>query len=547
MKLRIYFLLFLLGILMASCVSLFQHAPGYMDADYYYAGGLSLARQEGFVEPFLWNYLDDPTGLPHPSHAYWMPLASILAAAGMALVGNFEFSSARLAFILIAGWVPVFTAGLSYSLTRQPRNSLISGLLAVCAVFYLSYLPTTDTFGIYMLLGAAWFIVAGGLFDPQRSSVRLPGSPWRWLLLGSLSAGMHLARADGLFWLLLSLLAVAFFGVKESRAMGAAARKRNWLRAASPAGLVICGYLLFMGPWMLRNYRVFGALLSPGGGHALWVTSYDQLYAYPASLLSAHNWLQSGLQTILAARLQALGQNLQTALVVQGEIFLLPLVLWAAWKLRNDWRVRLAGIAWGITLFVMTFVFPYQGWRGGFFHSGAALQPMIWALAPIGLDELIAWGRRQRGWQPNQASRVFQMGLLVLAVFMTLLVVPARVIGDGDSQAGWNESAYRYAQIDLALGDLGAGKNAVVMVNNPPGYFIASGRGAIPVPDGDVATLQAVAQRYQAGYLLVEANHTHFLNSLYQEPADFPGFDYLTTVEDTHIFAVRKSLSMDED
>jgi hypothetical protein len=132
-------------------------------------------------------------------------------------------------------------------------------------------------------------------------------------------------------------------------------------------------------------------------------------------------------------------------------------------------------------------------------------------------------------------------------VFMTLLVVPARVIGDGDSQAGWNESAYRYAQIDLALGDLGAGKNAVVMVNNPPGYFIASGRGAIPVPDGGVATLQAVAQRYQAGYLLVEANHTHFLNSLYQEPADFPGFDYLTTVEDTHIFAVRKSLSMDED
>jgi hypothetical protein len=547
MKLRIYFLLFLLGILVASCVSFFQQAPGYMDADYYYAGGLSLARHDGFVEPFLWNYLDNPAGLPHPSHAYWMPLASILAAAGMALVGNFEFSAARLAFILIAGWIPVFTAGLSSSLTRRPRNALISGLLAVCTVFYLSYLPTTDTFGIYMLLGAAWFIVAGGLFDPRQPSSGLPGSPWRWLLLGFLSAGMHLSRADGIFWLLLSLLAVAFLGLKESRAIGAAEPKRSWLRVASPVGLVVCGYLLVMGPWMLRNYRVFGALLSPGGARALWVTSYDQLYAYPASLLSAHNWWQAGLETILAARLHAFWQNLQTALVVQGEIFLLPLVLWAAWKLRNDWRVRLAGIAWGITLFVMTFVFPYQGWRGGFFHSGAALQPMIWALTPIGLDELIAWGRQRRDWKPKQASLVFQMGLLALAVLMSLLVVPVRVIGDGGSQDGWNESAYRYAQIDLTLDELGAAKNAVVMVNNPPGYFIASGRSAIPVPDGDVATLQAVAQRYQAGYLLVEANHTRFLDSLYQEPADFPGFDYLTTVEETHIFAVRKSLSMDED
>lgn len=547
MKLRIYFLLFLLGILVASCVSLFQRAPGYMDADYYYAGGISLARQDGFVERFLWNYLDDPSGLPHPSHAYWMPLASILAAAGMALAGNFEFSSARLAFILIAGWVPVFTAGLSFSITRQPRNSLISGLLAVCAVFYLSYLPTTDTFGVYMLLGAAWFIVAGGLFDPDQASGRLSGSPGRWMLLGSLSAGMHLARADGIFWLLLSLLAVAFFWMKEARPMGAAALTRNWLRAVSPVGLVVCGYLLFMGPWMLRNYRVFGALLSPGGGHALWVTSYDQLYAYPASSLSAHNWWQTGFETILMARLQALWQNLQTTLVVQGEIFLLPLVLWAAWKLRNDWRVRLAGIAWGITLFVMTFVFPYQGWRGGFFHSGAALQPLIWALAPIGLDELIAWGRQNRGWRPRPASRVFQSGLLALAVLMTLLIVPARVIGDGEGQAGWNESANRYARIDLKLEELGAGKNVVVMVNNPPGYFIASGRGAIPVPDGDIATLQAVAQRYRAGYLLVEANHTRFLDPLYREPADFPGFDYLTTVEYTHIFAVCKSLSMDED
>ena len=52
-----------------------QPAPGYMDAEYYYAGGLQLAAGRGFTQPFLWNYLDQPEGLPHPAFTYWMPAA----------------------------------------------------------------------------------------------------------------------------------------------------------------------------------------------------------------------------------------------------------------------------------------------------------------------------------------------------------------------------------------------------------------------------------------------------------------------------------------
>ena len=62
-------------------VSIFQDAPGYMDADYYYAIGLRLNRGYGFSEPFLWNYLDNPNGIPHPSNTYWMPLPSVLASS----------------------------------------------------------------------------------------------------------------------------------------------------------------------------------------------------------------------------------------------------------------------------------------------------------------------------------------------------------------------------------------------------------------------------------------------------------------------------------
>jgi hypothetical protein len=58
-----------LGLIAALFVAAFQSAPGYMDADYYYAGGRTLATGHGFTEMVLWNYLDNPAGLPHPSNA----------------------------------------------------------------------------------------------------------------------------------------------------------------------------------------------------------------------------------------------------------------------------------------------------------------------------------------------------------------------------------------------------------------------------------------------------------------------------------------------
>src|SRR4030066_270841 len=99
---RIRILLFAAGLAAVSLVVIFQNAPGYMDADYYYAGGIRLAEGKGFTEEFLWNYLDNPLGLPHPSHAYWMPLASLIAALGMKVAGSTSFWAARLVLIFIA-------------------------------------------------------------------------------------------------------------------------------------------------------------------------------------------------------------------------------------------------------------------------------------------------------------------------------------------------------------------------------------------------------------------------------------------------------------
>ena len=131
MNWRHYALLFAVGLIVPLAVSSFQSLPGYMDADYYFAGGIQLAEGRGFTEPYLWNYLDDPAGLPHPSHTYWMPLASIVSALGMWIVGQSTYAAGRLPFILLSGCVPVMTAALAYQVSRQTRLAIVSGLLSI--------------------------------------------------------------------------------------------------------------------------------------------------------------------------------------------------------------------------------------------------------------------------------------------------------------------------------------------------------------------------------------------------------------------------------
>jgi len=315
MTFRALLILFLLGLLAPVTTACFQPVPGYMDADYYFAGGLQLASGHGFNEPYLWNYLDDPAGLPHPSHAYWMPLASILAAAGMLLSGQQTWTGARLVFLLVAACLPPLTAALSCSLTSRRDLAFLAGLLAAFPGFYLPFLPITESFGVTMLFGGLFFLALG---NRRMTAAHRAG------LLGILAGLFHLARADGLLWLLLAWTAILLL------ARGVPLRTR-----LAHLGLCCAAYLLVMAPWFARNAVVFGSPLAPGGMRTLWLTSYEETFAFPADKLTFRAWLDAGLVAIARARGWALGFNLASALSVQGGIFLLPLMLAGLWALRR--------------------------------------------------------------------------------------------------------------------------------------------------------------------------------------------------------------------
>jgi hypothetical protein len=519
MTFRTCFVLFILALIPPILIAQFQPAPGYLDSDYYYAGGIQLASGRGFTEPYMWNYLDGSTSLPHPSHGYWQPLASMVAAFGMLLTGETTYASARLFFILIAALVPPVTSYFAYQFTQRRDLAITSGLLAIFSVYSAPFMGVTDNFGIFMLLGALYFILILQLIhDPSLTR--------NWLLLGLLAGLMTLARSDGLLWLAVTFL----FALWQ-------APRASFVHIIRPlilnSTLAVIGFLIIMGGWYARNFNVYGSIMAPGGSRALWLENYDQTFTYPPDLLNQESFLATGWQEIMRVRLQALGDNFLNAFAAHGAIVLFPFILIGMYVHRGNQLVRLAALAWLILFSVMTFLFPFAGSRGAFFHAGAAFQPLWWTLAPLGLDAVLM-SLRKRNWGDEQAFVVFRSALVMSVMILTVFVVYLRLFS-----LGWSEGEENYDPIETLLQEQGIQQNDVVIVRNAPGYYLETGRSALPIPYGDEQTILDVAGQFRAHYLVLESGAVlEPIQDLFDNPDENINFIYLGELNDAKIYRI---------
>ncbi|HTX80327.1 MAG TPA: hypothetical protein VMC62_11690, partial [Longilinea sp.] len=190
---------------------------------------------------------------------------------------------------------------------------------------------------------------------------------------------------------------------------------------------------------------------------------------------------------------------------------------------RKDMRVQFALAMWLLVFLVMTVVFPFAGARGGFIHSGAAFQPLFWAVAPVGLESLIEMGVKKRDWSRQTSLRFFSAGVVLLALALSTGLFLNRVIGADPSHPAWDDAERQYGAISTQLSQEGATPGDVVMVKNPPAWYLAANSPAIVVPDGDAATVLAVANRYHAQYLVLDRDHVSSLDGVYNgtERPDF--------------------------
>lgn len=519
MTFRVYLVLFVLALIPPILIAQFQPIPGYLDSDYYFAGGIQLVTGKGFTEPYMWNYLDGSTALPHPSHGYWQPLASIIAALGMWLTGTTTYASARIFFILIAGFVPPVTAYLAYLLTKRRDLSITSAFLAIFSVYSAPFVGVTDNFGIFMLLGGLYFILA---FQLTQNSV----NPRNWFLLGLFAGLMTLSRSDGLLWLAVTILFSLWRTPKDPLS-------KRIKPVVLHSSIALLGFLIIMAPWYARNIAAYGSIMAPGGSRALWLSNYDQTFTYPPSLLNKEAFLATGWREIMMVRLKALSTNLQSAFAAHGAIILFPFILIGVYINRKEELIRLASFAWLVLFFVMTFIFPLAGARGAFFHAGAAFQPIWWVLAPLGLEGALAY-LRKRNWGNDQAQVVFRIGLVMIVAILTLFVVNLRLF-----TLGWGEGEGDYPSIENFLQEKGIGEKDVVIVRNPPGYYLGTGRAALPIPYGNVQTILQVARQFGANYLVLEKEAVlDPMKDLFENPSGNPNFIFLGELNDTKLYRI---------
>ena len=122
----------------------------------------------------------------------------------------------------------------------------------------------------------------------------------------------------------------------------------------------------------------------------------------------------------------------------------------------------------------------------------------------------------------------------IVSFLLTGFAVRSRVIGADLQHPAWGGSNRSYVEIENGLRLAGADKDGARFINNPPGYFVATGRPALAIPDGDLNSTLLVAKKYGGAYLILEYNHPLGLDELYQTPIDHPGIKYLTTISGAH-------------
>ena len=501
--------LFILSLMVRLATAAFIPRPGYMDTAYYAAGAVRLAQGGGLSEPFLWNYLDDPAGLPHPGFLYWMPLPSLLAAPFAALFPA-SFFALQFPFAVLSALLPLVAYGLAWETSGRRRSAWLAGLITLFSGFFFPYWTLPETFAPFALFGSLALWLAG--------TWKLDAGNWmldigRWLLVGLLVGLAHLTRADGI--LLLPVVVLASLVSPLSRSTQRATRNTHHALHSifRHLSFIVLGYLLVMVPWFARNLTLIGAPLSPAGPRTLWLRAYDDLFCYRCDV-SLRSYLAWGWTDILRSKLWAMRVNFERFLAEDCLVFLLPFVLTGLSRLRRRPLFILSTLYLVLIYLAHTLAFTFPGARGGFFHASAAILPFLFTAGVEGLDAAVGWAARQRRWNLRQAQLVFGVATVVLAAFLGVYATAQKL-------PAWRHVDSVYEEIGqwLTQGNM---DGETVMVANPAAFWYYTGYPAVVVPNGGAEAVLAVADRYGVRHVVLDRNRPAPLAGLYVQETRHP-------------------------
>lgn len=420
--------------------------PGYTDAYYYVTVAERLALGQGLSADFVWNFLEAPPGseLPVASHRFWMPLATVIQAGGIALVGGIvgSFGAAQLATVAVAAAIPVLAYGAARALATGHRAAMVAAALAGLGGAFAPAWVSLDSFAPAAVLGTAFFLMYR----------RAAAGDLRAGALAGLCVGLlYLARAEG-----------ALFGVAL-------------LALRSRAGLAGAGVaLLIGGAWQVR--QILAGYPDDLFARAALLVRYEDFFRLAPPTLDAYlaQW-----PAALLAKGDALLKNAQT-FGLAFAFLLLPGIAVALRRLWGRQEVR----AWaGLALLVFlaqSLVWTLHSTRGSYFHSLAALFPFGVALA-------VAGSRRWAGRPVTAAALAGIASLSIVAVGL------------------WDRAFGPPAAARLAAAQvLPPGR---ILVSDAAAWRWLSGREAIVMPAEGLAAAGCALARLEPRVLVLEPAH----------------------------------------
>ncbi len=461
---------------------------------YYVTVARNLVEGHGLVIDAMWSYATPPLVLPRPAFELWQPLASLVMAVPMAVLGS-SFATAQLAYALLAAvlvalvWLLARRAAaqLALPLSRARWVALGAGLLTVLSgPLLLSVAAPDSTLPFAVLAVAACLAMPHAARGNHRASVALG------LVLGF----AYLTRMEAIYLGLTFALFVALAGVDL----------RTWLTRV--AAVAVIGALVVL-PWWLRDMSVFGTPFPTQIGDNLWLTSNEQIFGY-ATHPSFAGFAAQGIGGIVGNIANAVGYQLIDTLLVPGGVAIaggLLTVLIGCWVARHrSGPRRLAGSALGALLvagsitFVITAVFfPVATLWGTFSHAAGPLLVGLSVAAVLGLDEAVERVGRWRGWQRNNAW-LAPCALVALTLPIALVQVTGAARQSRDEAQVISQTA---GALPAALAAAHVPPGSPVITNRPIWLSEALGDSTLALPPEPLADVVRLARDFGARSVVV--------------------------------------------
>ena len=472
-------------------VNAIRTAVNHGDSSFYYVVAKNLATGRGFVLDYIWNFWNDPQGLPAPSNDWWMPLTSIIGAIGMRL-GSVDYVSAQTAMIVATSILPLIVYLLGRELFGSALIGLVGAALSVGFHLFLDQPSALLSQGPYVVLASLslWLAVR---------TMRAPSSlPWA----GAAIALTQLARSDGI--VLFGPLAVAVLLARPRPGPG-------------QLGGALLGYALVMAPWWLHNLSAYGALMPTGAFRAVWLLNYEQWYSLPSTVTAEH-WLAQGWPAIWAAKWSMAGTNLRAFLegLVVGapmreKAYAYPaltatLVLAAPGALSTFrrrflpfWTLALA--EWVFYSLVFTAV-GIESFRIGMY----SLYPTLLLCAAATIVWLGRWVGRLLGRRlpTGRAARAVPAALGALLVGWILVgQVRFAHLSMEQKVAGINDLNDVYRTMRTRMFDYLGLSDEIIMARDVHQLNAIAGMKGLMIPFESEPVIRQVAQRYGCHYLML--------------------------------------------